>query len=179
MKDIFLIGKAGSGKDTVAEILEEFYDYRLVAFADDIRAEYTRFFLEKNPRTDRAKLIEIGETYKKLYGTDVWTRLLIQEINVLDNSADYAERFVVTDGRHKIEYDTFVGGLDYVPIFIDCPEEIRYARLLARDGTLQEEALKLECQDLWEAPAFVLDNSGTLEQLKINIEALVDKAIGR
>jgi len=176
MKDIFLIGKAGSGKDTVSEILEELYDYRLVAFADDIRAEYTRFFPEKNPRTDRAKLIEIGETYKKLYRQNVWTQLLVQKI---DNNYNTADRVVVTDGRHKIEYNTFVGGLDYVPIFIDCPEEIRYARLLARDGTLQEEALKLECQDLWEAPAFVLDNSGTLERLKINIEALVDKAIGR
>ena len=170
MNNVFIMGKAGAGKDTVAEILSDAYDYKLTAFADNIRYEYGRFFDGKNARTDRGKLIEIGQTYKKLYGEDVWTRLLLKEIQLGECLAD---RFVVTDGRHLVEYDTFVIGQGYLPIWVDCPEEIRYERLLKRDGTLQEEALKKECQDLWDVDAYILDNSGTIGQLENRIATLM------
>lgn len=174
MRNIFIMGKAGSGKDTVAEILRDMYRYNPIAFADYIRSEYSRFYPDQNPRTDRKKLQEIGETYKKIYGENVWVRLLLEDITFLIEPGQY----VVTDGRHQIEYDTFVAKEKYVPIFVDCPDEIRYERLLKRDGTLQEEALKKECQDLWSANAFHLDNSGTIKQLEYRIYELL-KRVGR
>jgi dephospho-CoA kinase len=170
MKNIFLMGKAGAGKDTVAEILKTKFNYNLVAFADKIRYEYSRFF-NTNPRTDRAKLQEIGQTYKKIYGEDVWTRLLLD--GVKQEECHFDNQFAVTDGRHQIEYNIFVTKEGYLPIWVDCCEDIRYERLLKRDGTLQEEALKLECQDLWEVDAFILDNRGSVEQLENRIMALM------
>jgi len=164
--NIFLMGKAGAGKDTVADLLLR-YGCQTIALADNIRDEYSRFFPNKNARTDRAKLQEIGETYKKLYGTDVWVRLTVDDI-----FNEYGS-YVVSDGRHQIEYDTFVTKLGYKPVWIYCPDEVRYERLLKRDGTLQEEALKKECQDLWEADAYTLDNSGTVQELASRLDAFL------
>lgn len=174
MNSIFIMGKAGSGKDTVAEILKDMYGYSLRAFADNIRDEYSRFFPDKNPRTDRLKLQEIGEKYKKIYGQDVWVRMLEEDIL----SEDWIDRYCITDGRHQVEYDKFVTEYGYTPIFVDCPDDVRFARLLARDGTLQEEALKKECQDLWNAETFHLDNSGTIKELERNLYELL-KRVGR
>jgi len=172
MMNVFIMGKAGSGKDTAAEILRDMYGYNLITFADNIRFEYSRFFPDQNARTDRSKLINIGETYKKLYGMDVWVRLLLEDI------INESDKYVITDGRHQIEYDTFVTKEKYAPIFVDCPDEMRFARLMKRDGTLQEEALKKECQDLWSANTYHLDNSGTIKELEGRIYRLL-KVVGR
>lgn len=172
MKNIFLIGKAGAGKDTVADILSRMYGYEQLTFADNIRFEYNRYFPEQNPRTDRAKLQEIGQTYKKLYGEDVWVRLL--EEDMYDEPCSH----VVTDGRHKVEYDRFVTELLYVPVFINCPDEIRYERLMKRDGTLQQEALRKECQELWNVEALPLDNSGSFKELEAKLYKLLKSIEG-
>jgi dephospho-CoA kinase len=156
------MGKAGSGKDTVAEILHRLYGIKPLTLADPIRAEYRRFF-EGNPRTDRARMIQIGQSYKQLYGEDVWIRLLLKSV---ERSRFSDQNYMVTDGRHQLEYDVFVTQMGYLPIWVKCPDEVRYSRLMKRDGTLQEEALKNECQDLWNAHALTIDNSGTLEDLE-------------
>jgi dephospho-CoA kinase len=167
------MGKAGAGKDTVADVLQTMYGYQTIALADNIRDEYERFFPGQKARTDRSKLQEIGETYKKIYGTDVWVRLTVDEIvNEYDN-------YVVTDGRHQIEYDKFVTELHYLPFTVTCPEEIRHARLLKRDGTLQEAALKKECQELWTADTNIVDNSGTFEELRTTINNLMKTLLYR
>jgi len=171
MKNLFIMGKAGSGKDTVAEILRDKHGYRLVTLADNIRFEYGRFFDGKNARTDRAKLQQIGQTYKQLYGEDVWTRMLLDEVKY--EECYLGNQFAVTDGRHQIEYDTFVTKEGYLPIWVDCCEDLRYEQLMKRDGILQEEALKKECQDLWEADAYILDNMGTIGQLENRITTLM------
>jgi len=170
MKNIFIMGKAGSGKDLTAAMLSRLYPVQSVALADSIRDEYERFFPEQIARTDRAKLIEIGETYKKLYGRHVWVNCVLEKIEWLTQCEVAA---VVTDGRHQIEYDVFVNSLSYVPVFIDCPDYLRYDRLIKRDGTLQEGALAQECQELWTAKAFHIDNSGTPEQLEANVKKLM------
>jgi dephospho-CoA kinase len=171
MKNLFIMGKAGAGKDTLAEILRDKHGYRLVTFADNIRLEYGRFFDGKNARTDRAKLQQIGQTYKQLYGEDVWTRMLLDEVKYEKEHFD--NQFAVTDGRHQIEYDVFVIQEKYLPIWVDCCDEERYERLVKRDGTLQEEALKNECQDLWDSDAYILNNRGTIEQLENGIATLM------
>ncbi len=170
------MGKAGSGKDTVAAILHEQLGGKpfsgVYTLADPIRAEYKRFYPEGNPRLDRDKLQAIGEGYKEIYGEDVWVKMTETRIS---NDKMHPSQFeieyyaIISDGRHKIEYDFFVLGKGYFVIWVECPDEIRFQRLLARDGTLQEKALKQECRDLWGSDAYVVNNSSTFEELKLNI----------
>ena len=169
------MGKAGSGKDTAAELLNccGFYT---VTLADNIRHEFVRSFPDLDPRLSRDKLIEMGQTYKRLYGADVWVRLLWKDIQKCRESGQ--KLFVVSDGRHQIEYDFFVAQKGFIPLRVDCPDEIRFQRLITRDGTLQKEALRKESQELWDANAYGLDNSGTLEQLGKNISKFL-KLMGR
>lgn len=175
--NIFIMGKAGAGKDTIAEILEKRYEFQPFTLANYIRAEYHKYFPDRNPRLDRDKLIEIGEAYKKIYGQDVWVRLLAQDIKWCLEYDPHRD-IVITDGRHRVEYDHFVTQEGYIPLRVDCPDEIRFQRLLGRDGTLQGEALKKECQELWKCDAYMLDNSGDMADLLRNIEKLM-RLLGR
>lgn len=170
MPNIFLIGKAGSGKDTVAEYLQGVHGYKLYALATPIKEEYKRFFPRLNPRQDRDKLIQIGQTYKELYGMEVWIKLTHGRIS-LDNVSNVC----ITDGRYAVEYDYFANKLGYVPIRIVCNDEIRLQRLKRRDGSAQEEALKKESTELDEVFAHPLLNESTLEQLIQNIEETFTK----
>ena len=173
------MGKAGSGKDTVAASLKKRLGStcNIYALADPIREEYKRFFPDKNPRLDRDKLIELGETYKKLYGQDVWVKMTYKRIwsdKIYPSQFEIDAHAVVSDGRHQIEYDFFIAEKGFLPLWVDCPDEVRFSRLIARDGTLQQEALKKECQDLWHVKAYFLDNSGTFEQLQKNIDKIFE-----
>lgn len=166
--NIFIIGKAGSGKDTIAEILKE-CGYTTYALAAPIREEYKRFFPDKNPRHDRNKLIEMGQTYKKLYGEDVWIRLT-NELISLNNSS----KVCIIDGRYKVEYDFYVNQLGYFPLRVFCQEELRLERLIKRDGNAQIDALKKESNELDNMFAYNLDNSKSLSSTRYQIECLLD-----
>lgn len=168
LSNIFLIGKAGSGKDTVAEILKE-YGYTPYALAAPIREEYKRFFPDKNPRHDRNKLIEMGQAYKMLYGEDVWV-LLTNEIIANNNP----KHVCIIDGRYKVEYDHYVNKLGYFPIRVCCPKELRFERLIKRDGNTQADALKKESNELDNVFAYNLDNSESLLSTRFQIEYFLD-----
>lgn len=173
MKNIFIMGAAGSGKDTLAYELWNQYYYERFALADPIREEYKRFFPLRNPRTDRERLIRIGQTYKELYGQDVWVRETLKMIENFRGSVSNDVPVIITDGRYAIEYEVFVNDLNFVSVRIECPESIRLERLKQRDGTCQEGALKKESTELTLAPAYVIDNSGDQEYLVKQIEAMM------
>lgn len=172
--NIFILGKAGSGKDTLAELLYETYLYKRFAFADNVRTEFTRFFPNENPRLHRNKLIDIGQVYKKLYGLDVWAQMMYRQIT--DYQQFYMHPLVTTDGRYQVEFDLFVTQLGYTPVRVYCDDDIRYERLQKRDGTLQKEALLKESTELDNVEAYTIDNSRdfsyTARQLKTLIQMM-------
>lgn len=170
MNNIFLIGKAGSGKDTAASFLAK-HGYRLYAFAEPIRAEYRRFFPDKNPRLDRNKMIDIGQAYKKLYGENVWALETYKKIQA--EGEVLVNPVAITDGRYAVEYDYFVKQLGYLPIRICCPDDIRLQRLKKRDGSAQEEALLKESTELDDVFAYRVDNSKDLLYTEYQLNYMV------
>jgi hypothetical protein len=119
---IGLSGYAQSGKDTVAKILVEDYEFKRVAFADNIR----KLLLETNPLVgdapegptylkdfvnkfgwDEAKqdpevrrlLQEFGVGARNVFGEFFWVDKALERI-------DFRDRIVITDVRFKNEADT-------------------------------------------------------------------------
>lgn len=176
--NIFLIGAAGSGKDTVAQILESKYDFDIVALADPIRKEFQRFYPGEKARLHREKLIAIGQTYKTIYGEDVWCRLVEERVKELRNTGLYPSwnwQFVISDGRYQVEYDYFVKERGWTPVRIIATLEQRMERLLERDGTTQSDALAKESHELDEVPvAYTIDNTGTLEELEAEVKKMME-----
>jgi hypothetical protein len=112
---IGLTGYAQSGKDTVAKILIEKYQYERVAFADAIREllydmnpNYHDTLLQqsvnrigwdelKKDPTIRRMLQNLGVGARKILGDDVWV------IAALHKMSDTTKNYVITDVRFENE----------------------------------------------------------------------------
>ncbi len=124
---IILLGKAGSGKDTVAAYLASAYGFKRYAFADKIREVGRDLFPEyfREGGKPRRLLQDLGQKMREL-DPDCWTNYVLRRLEV-------DGRVVITDCRFLREVD-LAGRSGFLPVLVDCPVEIRLARLAARDG---------------------------------------------
>jgi hypothetical protein len=112
-----MYGLSGTGKDTASDILVGEFGLSSYALADPIRDEYTKRFHRDDYKQNRETMILIGETYKSIYGQDVWCDAAIE----LYRSAVVASTrplggCLIRDGRYQHEYDYFVGRHGFVPL---------------------------------------------------------------
>lgn len=172
MKNLFVIGKAGAGKDTASYYFAHVYNVRMFAVAERIKMKFKELYPNLDPRLNRDKLIEIGQGCKDMLGQDCWVKLTMDDINnyLMGMPNGYV---IISDGRYQVEYDYFVGQLGYEPIRITCPDEIRLQRLQDRDGTTQDEALLLESNDLDDAIATSIDNSTDETTLFLELDSFI------
>ena len=94
-RDIALIGKAGSGKDTVGELLVQHAGYKRLAFADPVR----EMALVLDPIVVLADELGFGETYARLsevVAADGWDRAkrMYPEVRRILQNAGMAQREV-------------------------------------------------------------------------------------
>lgn len=178
--NIFLFGEAGAGKDTVAALLGEVAQYHQVALAEPIKMEYVRWFSCSATKADRAKVIEIGETYKKLYGADIWCKRAQTHIEAWQGLTKGP--VLISDGRHWCEFDHFVTDRGYVPVYLFADVEVRMKRLLERDGVDQREVLRgkeLEVREMRCRAKYVLVNNGfTTDNLRVQVQTMLDSMRG-
>jgi AAA domain len=167
MANYFVFGLAGTGKDTFAYLMEKHYDVHSVALADAIRQEYVHFLDKDDYKTNRQMMINIGQTYKLLYGQDVWCRAAEKEFPWNDDR-------LIKDGRYEHEYHYFVMDRGYIPIRLVADDEIRFERLKRRDGNTQREALQYEKANFIPDgyDAINVNTNGTVEQLEEIVRGL-------
>ena len=193
--NIILIGPAGSGKDTIFELLEP-RGYQRYAFGDNIRLVartlringvqpayhllYQMFDWNPPPNLlrkleefrqipedtkDRKLLQELG-TYCREYDDYIWLRPVSQH-------AQYKDNMCITDCRRKTEFESFSS---FTSIYIDGPYELRLERLRQRDGSVDELALKhkaeQEIESLRDRCTYKVHNSGSLWDLKFQLDLL-------
>ena len=109
---IGLTGFAGTGKDTVADILVEDYDYERLSFADPLKDMFcasnglTREELELRKRSEmwiREGLQELGLS-KRAIREDYWIHQLELRMHTLRKVG--AENFVISDVRFENELES-------------------------------------------------------------------------
>lgn len=177
---IGLVGKQGSGKGTVANILQEKYGAKLFRFSAILGDVLDRIAVEKT----RDNLIALSEALRKTFGEDVLAYAI--ERDAATSDAD----LVVVDGIRRVED---LAALEPLPQFrlvkVEAPIKTRFQRSKARgektgeSDMSWEEFLKVEN----EAPTEVtipsvearagvaIENDGTREELETKVRDLMEK----
>lgn len=168
---LILLGKAGTGKDTVAAYLAGRCGFRCYAFADKIREIGRDLFPEhfQDGAKPRRLLQDLGIKMREL-GPDCWTNYVLRRI-----ATDDPLHAVITDCRYLREI-ALAGQAGFLPVLVDCPTEIRLARLAARDGgSFRPEDLQHVSEQETESAAVAgtVLNTGTLADLEVAVDRLL------
>lgn len=189
MIKIALMGKMRSGKDKVAEMINQEIGHAIsceqYAFADGIKDILLDYFLEdvieldKQRKKPRHHLQHIGQEFRKL-NEGVWIGYLDRTIKAnahLHKEAGYLDRCVIiTDVRQPNEH-FYVKNLSYHIIKIDASDEIRIKRmedLNEIDGSTAEQ-MQHETEKYIDSLTYdyVIHNDGSLESLKWKVQKVL------
>lgn len=177
---IGLVGRQGSGKGTVAKILQETYGAKLYRFSAILGDILDRLNIERS----RDNLIKISEAVRHEFGEDTLAYAIEHEVSASD--ADV----VIIDGIRRPEDIVALEPLPYFKLVnVSVPAEVRFERMKHRGEKAgethmtREEFLKVENEapteitiPLVEARATdTIDNSGTAEELGPKVDALMKK----
>lgn len=169
-KGIALLGGIGSGKDIVAHILSSNFntgDIVRVAFADAIKEYCTNIFGESNRNLN----IAFGMAMRKIK-EDVWIQLVSNDVSDLIRCGAIP---VITDVRFPNEYD-WCKENGFMLVRVNCFDDIRIQRIRKRGDEMSIHRLLDDTETMLDGyPVnFEIDNSGTLEDLKIQLHVLKD-----
>ena len=173
-----LTGKANCGKDTVAGMIKD-YLYELdresfsLAYADYLKVLAARNFGydDSDKETGRHILQEFGTKVRSVE-EDFWVRTVWTTI---DAFRDLYDVFIVTDVRYENEKNPYPWRIGYPIINI-------YIKNDNFESKLGEEELKHESEYLANNPDlekfhFIVDNSYSFEETKIQVKQLVDMVL--
>lgn len=180
---IGITGLSASGKDTVAEILEQkgFANFSL----SDIIREYCSSIGQE---TSRENLIAAGKYLREAFGNDYLPSQVIKKIR-----EQKIKNAVIVSLRHPDEIRLLKKETNFRLIIVDSPIEIRFARTQARQGRPedrdtfeefkthedQERTGTASGQQIDAVMAMAdetIENIGTIEELKGKVEDLLEKS---
>lgn len=175
---IAFVGYPLSGKSTAGEVAKEF-EIPVVVMGDVVREEAILRGLSPNSEN----LGKIAEELRKKEGMDAIAKRCIPRIRSLGS-------VVLVDGIRGIaEVETFKRAFDnFILIAIECPFEIRFERLKQRkrsdDLQSMEDLMERDRrEESWglkkamEVADFTIENTGTIEDLKEKVRALLRKLL--
>lgn len=181
---IALFGKIRSGKNTVADILTEEYNFKQFALSDGISEIIQAYFPEALAGGKPRKHYQhIGQQLRVL-NPSVWINYLFKDIEgyiqmkkVFDNESNNS--IVVTDGRQLNEAKRFKEE-GFLIVKVTTPEEIRIERMKTLGDVFTPEDLQHETElnvDLIKADIEII-NDGSLEELYIKVQKMVQEQRG-
>lgn len=176
MRDIAIIGKAGSGKDTVSSILSEYIpNLTQLAFAEPLKRYYHKIFphvpTEPKPRQEYqwfGQVMRQRDPY-------VWVRLLENKYREIKKRG---QTVVITDVRQTNEYD-FCWRYGFFVIKVVASDETRIERMKERGDSFDLPDLNHETERYIDyfPYNFIIHNDGSVEELRYQIKRLADALI--
>lgn len=173
IKIIAFYGKKQSGKDTAAAILREYIkppDRAVtIGFADALKDELcsafriTRQYLEEHKQHFRLIMQGYGTDYKRnLIDTDYWVRKWLEKVHELQVSG-HTTYIIVNDLRFLNEYKAikFLFGMVIQVYRKDFSDDCHVSEV-------EQEGFK---------PDLILDNSGTIQNLKEQIKENINNIL--
>lgn len=171
-----LSGPTGTGKTTAAHILEKTHGFLYTRFSQ-VLANILR---DQGEEPDRLRLQEFGQWVHENRGQR-W--LCAQVVRTITGS----EAAVVDGLRYPEDYAFFVErfGNNFKLVYIDSPDSERHRRFLSRDDGSQGEytaanahPVEQEVDKIKELAHLVIDNTGTVEQLRLRLEREIGELTG-
>lgn len=166
MLRLFLFGRRGSGKSTVARFLAECTGVRIYKLSEPLYRVARDVFGMKD--RDRRLLQVLGDKFREV-DPDCLLRCLSLALY-----RDGPQAAVVEDVRLPREAD-WLRRMGFQGVLVRAPEPVRLARLAERgeDVGAEEEGHATEAGVDAVVPDYVLDNAGTLKDLRNAVRALV------
>ena len=170
-------GEIASGKDTVGDYLAEMHGVAKLRFSQPLRDILDRLGLDQN----REHMAKLSLYLRKAFGEDILSRVILKEAEGSESM------FVVVDGIRRLP-DMVQMETDehFYFCYVDVSPEKRFERLTKRRQNT-DDASKTEVQfekdsqleteigirNLKDRAEFVIDNNGTLEELKAQVDEMV------
>jgi len=165
---VIISGKQFAGKDTVANVLmKKLTDFKLAPIADAIKIGFGQEKniafneIERNKPLYRAELIEFGNRYRA-EDPDYWLKKVLETEGSL----------IISDVRLKREIEVFENlGAIKIRVEADREERAKRGRLVKEDDPTETE---LDNYENWD---YVLENNGTIEEIKAKAAEVGDKIL--
>lgn len=178
LPNICLIGEAGAGKTTVAELLVKRFGFERRSFAEPLKVML-------DTQTDRHRLQEFGTDIVRAYEPDAWVRLFLWLLE--QRRSTVASRRLANDGypgpsAYCVDDTRFLNEVmalvqdDWVVVRVAAPVEVRIDRL-KRNGKLQDESQLHHSSELelrGYPTRYVITNDGDPDELLEDVEAVVN-----
>lgn len=134
---IILLGKMGAGKDTVADYLCKEYGFVGFAFAGKVKEVARDLFPDAFVAGKPRELLQsVGQKMREIQ-KECWTHYVMRQVEKLSPGT----KVVITDCRYLNELH-IAQSYGFKPIVVECMEELRIERLIARDGSFNPATLK-------------------------------------
>ena len=193
-----LTGGIGSGKTAVSDLLAQMgagiIDTDLIAHQitapggiaiSPIQAKFGSEFIEPSGALDRAKMraLVFGSPDARKSLEEITHPLIrLETLRQAKELADTGVPYLVFVVPLLIESGSWLGQIDYL-VVVDCPEETQIQRVMQRsnlsrtevEGILNAQASR---QDRLRLANTVIENQGSLSDLKLAVEQLHQKMIG-
>lgn len=180
MKGIIIFGEKGSGKDTVADLIQSNSDKIVsrVNIGDLVRNMSPIFEATDRWKDDkRTFFVEVAKKLKELdinflsYYVEgkIKEKLGVDSLREIDNK----NLVIVTGGRTEEDYE-YWKEQGFKVVGVTCSDEVRKIRLSSRDGYVQNnrDTLEEHTKEIIKKADIIIDNSGTLQELENQIKEL-------
>lgn len=180
MKNIYIVGRAGSGKTSCAEHFIK-KGYIAANFAYQVYdIGYNYFSMDKKLK-DRKLLQIIGTDIGRNLDKDVWVDRLIFDIMIVEKTRELLKypkvSFISADVRFINEHKALQQA-GWIGIYLDVSDEIRIKRLQQRDSTAQIETLNHASEtalDEFKHELISIDASGSLKDMLDNLDVAINE----
>lgn len=174
---IALVGRKGSGKGKVAQILKEKYNASVYRYSDILRDTLDRLFLEKS----RENLVRASEALRCVFGEDLLQKTMIRQIEQDDATV------VVLDGVRRLQdIENFETLGTFCLVNVEAPLDVRYERLHQRGENagestdtletfkaLEQASTEITIGDVEARATHTIHNDADLSKLEAQIDQLM------
>lgn len=168
--NVLVAGKAGSGKDTVGDLLCQSYGYERVSFAGPLKEKARELWPDMDWTKKQRPLLQAFGAACRQIDPMTWVKLADRDANAL-NKMDIP--VVVTDCRHVNEYEYFTAR-EWMCIYLDCSYELRVKRLITRDGDCDLQSLQDASETaLDDIDVIHINNESTIAELNLMVTYLL------
>lgn len=166
IKVILISGKAGSGKDTVAEIIKEKLQSAgnkvvITHYADMVKYVCEKFFSWNGVKDERGRhlLQLVGTDIGRRYDPNIWVNFVITLIECFCSDSDYV---LIPDCRFPNEVSVIKNKFDTILLKVNRPE-------LKSKLTIEQQNHQSETALDNVIPDYCIENTATLHELEYTV----------
>lgn len=173
---IGLTGYARSGKDTVASMIAEKYNFKMFTFSDLLKTE----LMKQGRPVTKDEMSKYGDMLRAEYGPEIMAEKMWEKARRFPRVVLSGFRTPEEVKRMRYEADKFF------LVFVDAPPRIRFARRKKLDQLGWDDFFYRDKRDIEkkgldkvvELANFTLRNNGSLRLLEKRVEELMEKILG-